>query len=422
MGDFAAGFGLIKCIKTMLPGMGMLLLIGLVHLLNRKRKNWLNLYSFLFLFPMCLMGYSKLFFTGEWFRLSNWLYGNIRPVYGYLYFSIAGLLLLRFLVRNLRMNRRVKNLPRWEAKDLQKEITERLTEDYSLGRRYVAGITIYQTRQDISPFSGGIFHPYVVLPERMIHEWDEREVRTILYHEMIHIRYGHIPILFFFSLLKIYWWVNPFIYLAEKQLKEDMELFCDEKCLYYTDTSKETYGTLLLKMIYLLQNTPNENVAAFFRKESFDTMKKRILHLNMFERKGQKYPKQTFAAMLILFFILTGSVFVTSYPRYTVDDTLSLHDERGEMLIYDTEELKSAIEIVNHKVEIHQQALEKLLEEEKIEKEFVYISFETIQKTPGAGGCGNIAMINLEKDFEVEYFTAEDWRTKAEKFFLKYLI
>lgn len=425
IGDFSAGFGLIKCLKGMICAMAVLLLIALIHFLNRKRKSWLNLYSFLLLFPLCLMGYSKLFFVGEMFRISNWMYGNIHPGYGYLYFSVAGVALIRFLFRNIRLRCRVKRLPVLEDKALTKEIIARLTAPKSVGRYYLSKVVVYQTKKDISPFSGGIFHPYVVLPKTIVEDWEKEELRIVLFHEILHIRYGHIPMLFFFSLLKIYWWMNPLMYLAERQLKEDMELFCDEKCLYYADTARRTYGALLLKMIALMQNTSRDSVAAFLGKgksENFNTVKKRMGHLMQVDKKEQRHQKQMAAVIGILLLGITGFILTTSYPRYTALDTLSLHDERGAILIYDTQKLKQAVKINDMKVTVDNEALEALLKEESIEKDFVYLSFGNIQKTPGAGGGGNIALIDIENNYEISYMGIDDWKSRFEQFFLKYLI
>ena len=66
--------------------------------------------------------------------------------------------------------------------------------------------------------------------------------------------------------------------------------------------------------------------------------------------------------------------------------------------------------------------LESYRELKEIASEFIYINFGNIQKTPGVGGHGMIAMIDLKADYHIEYFGVENWRSKIEEFFLKYMI
>ncbi|MCI8327128.1 MAG: M56 family metallopeptidase [Lachnospiraceae bacterium] len=422
---FAAVFGLIKCIKSLIPGIFVLLLIASFHFFNRKKSIGWNLYSFLFLFPLCLMGYSKLYFTRHWIHLNNWLYQTIRPFHGYLYFSVAGILFLISLIRSRRFHRRIRNLLVWDnefQKNLQEDIIKTLSGENKLIYHYLSKIKIYQTKEDVSPFSGGIFHPYVVLPSKIIDEWNRMEIQTILCHEMVHIRYGHILFLFFFSLLKIYWWINPFSYLAEKKLREDMELFCDEKCLYHTDMTKNTYGTLLLRMLYFLQDIPRENVTAFSYKKNFQLIKHRMEHLNFVGKETIHRSKRMAIVVITLLLFVTVFISATSFPRYVIDHSVSLHDEYGRLLIYDTPKLREAVQVSDKKIHLNPTVLRELLQEKEIASEFIYINFGNIQKTPGVGGHGMIAMIDLKADYHIEYFGVENWRSKIEEFFLKYMI
>ena len=427
LGDFAMGFGLIKCIKGMLPGILMLILIGLIHIWNhrnRKKYLWLNLYSFCLLFPLCLMGYSKFYFHGQIFRLSNWMYGNVRPIYGYIYFGVAGILFLRFLIQNLRLNRRVRRLPEVELPQMQREISEQIAgqgdHEMRWQKRRLMGVRIYRISDEVSPFSGGLLHPYIVLPEKILKDWEEREIRMLLCHEMVHIAYGHIWILTLFSLLKIYWWINPLMYLAQRQLQEDAELFCDEKCLQLSQETPGIYGGLLVKMLHL--TVPRGESIAFFRRESFTSVKKRILQMGEYTREEKNFSRTGILLMSVLVLAVTGIIIGTSYPRYMEEDTLSLHDETGQILIYDTPRLHAAIQVEDREIHLDEEEFTRLLKEEEITKEFVYLSFGNIQKTPGAGGGGDMAAIYLKKGYPIEFFFDEDWRDTLERMFLKYFI
>lgn len=427
LGDFAMGFGLMKCIRGILPGILMLAIIALIHIWNHRNKKkylWLNLYSFCLLFPLCLMGYSKLYFHGQIFRITNWMYGNIRPVYGYLYFGVAGILFLRFLIQNLRLKHRVRRLPEGDLSQLQREIVEQITgqgtHEMRWQKRRLMGVRIYLISDEISPFSGGILHPYIVLPKKALQDWEDREIRILLCHEMIHIAYGHIWLLTLFSLLKIYWWINPLMYPAMRQLQEDAELFCDEKCLQLSKEPAGIYGGLLVKMLHLA--VPEGGSIAFFRRENFLSVKKRILQLGEYSQEEKGISPKGFLLVSTLVLAVTGIIITTSYPRYMEEDTLSLHDETGQILIYDTPQLHDAVQIEDREIRLDREEFTRLLKEEEISKEFVYLYFGNIQKTPGAGGGGDMATIYLEEGYPIEYLSDKDWRNTLERMFLKYFI
>ena len=352
------------------------------------------------------------------------MYGNVRPIYGYIYFGVAGILFLRFLIQNLRLNRRVRRLPEVELPQMQREISEQIAgqgdHEMRWQKRRLMGVRIYRISDEVSPFSGGLLHPYIVLPEKILKDWEEREIRMLLCHEMVHIAYGHIWILTLFSLLKIYWWINPLMYLAQRQLQEDAELFCDEKCLQLSQETPGIYGGLLVKMLHL--TVPRGESIAFFRRESFTSVKKRILQMGEYTREEKNFSRTGILLMSVLVLAVTGIIIGTSYPRYMEEDTLSLHDETGQILIYDTPQLHAAIQVEDREIHLDEEEFTRLLKEEEITKEFVYLSFGNIQKTPGAGGGGDMAAIYLKKGYPIEFFFDEDWRDTLERMFLKYFI
>ena len=60
--DFAAVYCFHKCIRTMLAGMGMLLLICIIRKCNRRHAACVNIGAMALLLPMVFMGMNKLFF------------------------------------------------------------------------------------------------------------------------------------------------------------------------------------------------------------------------------------------------------------------------------------------------------------------------------------------------------------------------
>ena len=81
--DFAAIYCFDKCIRTMVAGMAMLLLICIIRKCNRRHTAHINIGAMTLLLPMAFMGMNKLFFRGYFFVLLNGLYAHIhKAVYG----------------------------------------------------------------------------------------------------------------------------------------------------------------------------------------------------------------------------------------------------------------------------------------------------------------------------------------------------
>lgn len=63
-------------------------------------------------------------------------------------------------------------------------------------KRAIDDILIYVADLPITPSTIGVLRPKIVIPEIILKEYDRKEFQTILLHEKIHIRLGHL--LFYF--------------------------------------------------------------------------------------------------------------------------------------------------------------------------------------------------------------------------------
>lgn len=424
--DFAATYCFDKCIRTMLAGMGMLLLIFMIRKCNRKHAACINIGAMVLLLPMVFMGMNKLFFRGYIYWHLNSLYRVTHNfIYGKIYFGVMGIFLAVYVIKSRRLKKKLEGLSLLEGK-IGEEIIGSLTANdrTSLPERYLRRIRIYITPERVSPYSGGIIHPFIVIPEEISGNWDETQRKVILSHEFLHIKSGHIVLLFLFAMLRIYWWINPAVYLSEKLLREDLEMACDESCIRVTGVSRVEYGRMILGVITILRGVQEECAAPFLDGNYFEVLRKRIGHLN--EQKAAKSGEDTKRRTVFGFGILTAALLLvialTSYPRYTKMKEITFYNEDLEMVVWDSRELGDSVEIVDGEVQIDKEEFGKILEEKKIRGEYVYISFDTIMKVPGAGGGGNVAMVSMDDYDDVCYLSADDWRNNLMVFMMKYLI
>lgn len=425
-GNFAAIYCFDKCIRTMIAGMAMLLLVCAIRKYNRRHAAYINIGAMALLLPMAFMGMNKLFFRGYLYFLLNSLYARIhKAAYGKAYFTVMGILLAVYVIKSRGLKRRLKSLPLLEN-GIKEELIESLTvyDRTALPRRYLSRIKIYVTPEKVSPYSGGIFHPFVVIPEEITRNWDDTQRKVILSHEFLHIKSGHIVLLFLFAMLRIYWWINPAIYLCEKVLREDLEMACDESCVRCTGVSRLEYGKLILGVITMLKGVQEECAASFLDGNYFQVLRKRIGYLN--ERRAISARENTpqraaifFGVVLAVLFVLIG---ITSYPRYTRMKEITFYNEDLEMVVWDSREFGNSVEIVNGEVRIDKKEFQKILDAKQISGEYVYISFDTIMKVPGAGGGGNVAMVAIDDLDDVFYLAADDWRNDLAVFMMMYLI
>ncbi|QHQ59456.1 BlaR1 family beta-lactam sensor/signal transducer [Anaerocolumna sedimenticola] len=99
-----------------------------------------------------------------------------------------------------------------------------------------------------SPISIGIFHPKIILPIHLISDFNETEIRYILLHELQHYRHKDIPINYIMCFARIFYWYQPFVWYALKEMRNDRELACDTSVLYLLDEeSYVDYGTTLIR-------------------------------------------------------------------------------------------------------------------------------------------------------------------------------
>lgn len=427
-GNFASVYCLIKCLKTMFAGMFMLVVIILIRKWNRRQITMVNIGAMALLFPMALMGMNKLYYTRWVYFITHWMYQYeyIKPIYGKVYFGIMAILLIRYFWKSAMLRKDLaKMIPAGEEK-LKRELIDKITayDRTPCSKKYLCKVKIYLTEEKISPFSGGIFRPYIVIPQEITESWDKEEYKVVLSHELLHIRSGHILLLFFFAMLRIYWWVNPLIYLCDKILREDLEMACDESCIRCMGIGRSEYGQILLNMIMMLRGVQKEGTVAFLNRNYFDVLRKRIGHLSCQraldrEKAGKNWAMGIYATAFILFILI---ICATSYPRYTKIKEITLFDEDLQIVVFDMREVTDSVRVVNGEVFIDEPEFQKFLKEQQVSGEYVYISYDTIMKLPGMGGGGNTAMVSVGDHEDVLYLAADTWSDKWMIFMMKYLI
>lgn len=279
---------------------------------------------------------------------------------------------------------------------------------------------IFVWNSAVTPFSAGVIHPVIVMPEVLLEFCGEEELEEILLHEKIHIRLGHLWCYLLWDILQSLLWLNPFLAVSRKYFKEDLENICDCVTIQKSGGRPENYGKLLIKTACLLQREEMEGAVAFAGEKRYEKFKKRIHTIACFQpyRRGQLTCAALGTAAAIMGMMIGIKSY--SYPRYREENKFIAMDCRCENILFsDSEELKQVISVDSRNVSIDASSLEQLFLEHGISEQPFYLGFGGYTKLPGMGGGGSCVYVDYEKggkNLVIPYEKQEDILTMFVKF------
>ena len=122
---------------------------------------------------------------------------------------------------------------------------------FAAGLKRLAG-NVYVCEAMVTPFAMGLFSPRIVVPRALVEEYGEEDLETILFHEKMHIRLGHLWCLFLWDVLRVLLWPNIFLTFGARFLRAGLEEMCDLVTIQESGKDPCDYGLLLLKCVRLL--------------------------------------------------------------------------------------------------------------------------------------------------------------------------
>ncbi|MFH6769694.1 M56 family metallopeptidase [Gaetbulibacter aquiaggeris] len=100
-------------------------------------------------------------------------------------------------------------------------------------------LKLLKTDENISPFS---FFNYIVYNPN---PFNETELNQIITHEKVHVQQYHTIDVMLAQIACVVFWFNPFIWLYNKDLKQNLEFIADKTAINYTHCKKSYQYTLL---------------------------------------------------------------------------------------------------------------------------------------------------------------------------------
>ncbi|EGT4628707.1 M56 family metallopeptidase, partial [Clostridioides difficile] len=172
------------------------------------------------------------------------------------------------------------------------------------------------------------FNSCVLLPP---HEYKLKELDWIFRHELMHFKSRDLYLKYVILFLKTVYWFNPFIYIMDKHIDLDCELYCDERVLKNRNSDeKKDYALTILNAMRKGSNTSNKFIAGLHKQSD---IKKRVM--NMFNEKYKNGILMALTLCLLssITFLKVNSTSIVNLnilPKYDME---KLHVFRGSVTL-----------------------------------------------------------------------------------------
>lgn len=418
---FVLFYSFLKLVRIMAAGTVLMTAALLVCEAGGSGRWRLKLMS-LWLVPLaCLMGYSRIFYTGKLLLYTNQLQGLLTQEMAVCYYAAAGILALRHIYMHSRLKYRLRQMQQLEGDEYPPCL-----------RRSRLCPRVYLADEMCSPFAGGVLRPYIAVPKQLKNMLSEEEFAAVLYHEAAHICQGHILLLHIYALLKILWWMHPLVYILDRKLRENIEYSSDEAGVMSGPLDVYEYAGVMLKTVKMKQrHFPTESITAF-SEGCYETLKKRIERLGVLQKilLEDEYAYFKYKKKMRLWMAATAGAAVagaaviaaTSLPRYTVLKEISVYDEKMNPVTFDLKAEGFQAEAREDMFSISSVEMERLVSKYHLQGNYVIFGYDTIMKVPGTGGLGQAAVVSMKDVSDVFLAGRMEWTDRLEAFILKYLI
>lgn len=212
------------------------------------------------------------------------------------------------------------------AYELPADVCSEISQELKMKRK----ITLYQNFAVASPIVVGWWNKKIIFP---VQDYEERELVTILYHELVHIRQHILEMKKIGIFLKLIFWCNPMMNSLLRNIDEWGEIACDRYVCYetaYPYTVKEYYTVAVDGMEQSHIWMP-QMVTGFKKKSNF---KRRLLQMKNYRKEKEMKFFGGVALSLVLCVLSTTTTFAAAegfkagYEK-VFDDTKVMVEEKA---------------------------------------------------------------------------------------------
>lgn len=131
----------------------------------------------------------------------------------------------------------------------------------------------------ISPAVLGLFRPAILVPEALVASLSHAQLRTVLLHELIHLRRADTWANCFQALLQAAYWWHPLLWLANARVRRLREEAVDDAVICGRGVEVEAYASALLQVARTALQRPLATLALVGILESRSFLRQRIERL-----------------------------------------------------------------------------------------------------------------------------------------------
>jgi len=186
-----------------------------------------------------------------------------------------------------------------EASDSMADMFERCKKQMSAGRR----VSLKLSPVAGSPSVCGLFRPTILIPQNLPGKLKGEDLRSILLHELAHIKRGDLWVSLVQTMLQIAYFYNPLLWAANAIIRKVREQAVDEMVLVAMGARAEDYPETLLNISRLTFSRPVLSLRLIGVVESKKALSGRIKHI--LSRPFPKSAKLGFAGLIIVLLAAT---------------------------------------------------------------------------------------------------------------------
>lgn len=211
--------------------------------------------------------------------------------------SVAAAILLLTLARAARCVGELKNAA-VDADSLQ-QTTDHLAARLRLQRP----VKLLVTSCAVGPAVVGLVRPWIVLPDFVVQRSSQKELESILAHELIHIRRGDLWIGLLRHFARSLWWFHPLVWKSSVAVRKNAERCCDEEVIASLGIPAAEYARSLLSVLELKQQLKAIPVVPGVRP--FDITSRRLEEIMMLGQGSRQQTPRWCWAVAIVFAIVS---------------------------------------------------------------------------------------------------------------------
>jgi len=178
----------------------------------------------------------------------------------------------------------------------------------------------------LSPFASspsvcGLFRPIILLPHGLADKLNSQHLRSIILHELAHIKRGDLWVSLCQTILQIIYVYNPLLWVANARIRKIREAAVDETVLVAMGDDAGDYPRTLLDVSRLSFSRPALSLRLIGVVESKKALAERIRHM-----AGRPFPKTAKLGIIGLLGVVVMAAVLLPMARAQKDDALGLTD------------------------------------------------------------------------------------------------